>query len=350
MFNKKLVSVVLVLVLLGGSLLYLTGDANAWWIFGDDKEEENKTYTIRAGIGLNDKSAQYKALEKWKQMVEKRSDGRIKMELYHSSQLGDDREMMEALQLGTQEVTCPSTAPIGEFVSEFKVFDLPFLFPNNETADYVLDSKIGQNLLKKLEDKGMIGLAYWENGFRHLTNSKRAVKTPADVKGLKARTMENPMHLAAWREMGANPTPMAFGELFSAMQQGVVDGQENPWGTIYLQNFYEVQDYVTNTGHVYSPFVLMISKKFYDKLPKDLQKMLKETAKEVKDYQRRINREMNAEYREKLKDKMNVTILSAEEKQPFKEAVQPVYDKYKDEIGADLVESVLQKVKEYQQK
>ncbi|MBM7556860.1 TRAP transporter substrate-binding protein [Halanaerobacter jeridensis] len=349
MFNKKFASIALVLVLVAGSILAITGEAEAiFGIFGGDEKKE-KTYTIRAGIGLNDKSAQYKALEKWKQMVEKRSDGRIKMELYHSSQLGDDREMMEALQLGTQEVTCPSTAPIGEFVEGFKVFDLPFLFPNNEAADYVLDSKIGQNLLKKLEDEGMIGLAYWENGFRHLTNSKRPVKTPEDIKGLKVRTMENPMHLAAWREMGANPTPMAFGELFSAMQQGVVDGQENPWGTIYLQNFYEVQDYVTNTGHVYSPFVLMVSEKFYDKLPSDLQTMLRKTAKEVKEYQRRINREMNAEYRKKLKEKMNVTILSSEQKSAFKKAVQPVYDEYKEEIGADLVDSVLQKVEEYQQ-
>ncbi|AGB42405.1 tripartite ATP-independent periplasmic transporter solute receptor, DctP family [Halobacteroides halobius DSM 5150] len=351
MFNKKLTSVALVLVLLAGSLLTLSSDAGAWWIFGEDKDNnKKKVYTIRAGIGLNDKSAQFKALEKWKQMVEKRSDGRIEMELYHSSQLGDDREMMEALQLGTQEVTCPSTAPIGGFIPEFKVFDLPFLFPSNKAADYVLDGPVGQRLLKKLEKEGLIGLAYWENGFRHLTNSVRAVKTPADIKGLKVRTMENPIHLAAWEAMGANPTPMAFGELFSAMQQGVVDGQENPWGTIYLQNFYEVQDYVTNTGHVYSPFVLMVSEKFYDKLPSDLQKILRETAKEVKDYQRKINREMNAKYREKLKDKMNVTILSAEEKKAFQKAVQPVYEKYEEEIGAGLIKDVMNEVEEYQNK
>jgi hypothetical protein len=156
------------------------------------------------------------------------------------------------------------------------------------------------------------------------------------------------MHLAAWREMGANPTPMAFGELFSAMQQGVVDGQENPWGTIYLQNFYEVQDYTTNTGHVYSPFVLMVSKQFYDKLPSDLQDVVYEAAQKAKVHNRKTNRKMNAEYLEKLKDVMNVTILTPEQKAAFQEAVQPVYDQFKDEIGAELVEEVQAQVKEFQ--
>ncbi|TDO95187.1 tripartite ATP-independent transporter DctP family solute receptor [Halanaerobium saccharolyticum] len=305
-------------------------------------------YTINAGIGLNDKSAQYKSLEFFKKLVEKNSDGQIKVNLYHSSQLGDDREMMEALQMGVQEMTAPSTAPIAPFVNGFKVFDLPFLFPTHEAADYVLDGPVGQGLLKELEDIGIVGLAFWENGYRQLTNSVRAVKTPADVEGLKVRTMENPMHLAAWREMGANPTPMAFGELFSAMQQGVVDGQENPWGTIYLQNFYEVQKFTTNTGHVYSPFVLMISKQFYDKLPSDLQDVVYEAAQEAKVHNRKTNRKMNAEYLEKLKDVMNVTILTPEQKAAFQEAVQPVYDQFKEEIGAELVEEVQAQVKEFQ--
>ncbi|OEG63387.1 MAG: ABC transporter substrate-binding protein [Halanaerobium sp. MDAL1] len=305
-------------------------------------------YTINAGIGLNDKSAQYMSLEYFKKLVEERSDGKIEVNLYHSSQLGDDREMMEALQMGTQQMTCPSTAPIAPFVNGFKVFDLPFLFPTHEAADYVLDGPVGQNLLKQLEDEGLVGLAYWENGYRQLTNSKRPVESPEDVKGLKVRTMENPMHLAAWKEMGANPTPMAFGELFSAMQQGVVDGQENPWGTIYLQNFFEVQDYTTDTGHVYSPLVLMMSKQFYDKLPTDLQQVVKVAAIEAKHHNRKTNRAMNAEYLNKLKDVMEVTILTPEQKAEFQKAVQPVYDQFKDEIGAELVESVQQQVEEFQ--
>ncbi|MCK4259177.1 MAG: TRAP transporter substrate-binding protein [Halanaerobiales bacterium] len=307
-------------------------------------------YKINVGIGLNDKSAQYMSLEYFKELVEKNSNGEISISIYHSSQLGDDREMMEALQLGVQQMTCPSTAPIAPFISGFKVFDLPFLFPTNEAADYVLDGSIGQSLLDQMSEIGLIGLAYWENGYRQLTNSKHSVVTPADVKGLKVRTMENPMHLAAWKAMGANPTPMAFGELFSAMQQGVVDGQENPWGTIYLQNFFEVQQYTTDTGHVYSPFVLMISKKFWDKLPEDLQKVVKDAAVKGTAHNREINRKMNAEYLEELKTKMTVTILTTEQKAAFQKAVMPVYDQFKNEIGADLVDDVLKQVQEFMSK
>ena len=307
-------------------------------------------YKITAGIGLNDKSAQYQSLEFFKELVEKNSEGKIEVELYHSSQLGDDREMMEALQMGVQEMTCPSTAPIAPFVNGFKVFDLPFLFPTNESADYVLDSEVGQKLLDQLADIGIIGLAYWENGYRQLTNSAKAVKSPADVDGLKVRTMENPIHLAAWKALGANPTPMAFGELFSAMQQKVVDGQENPWGTIYLQNFFEVQDYTTDTGHVYSPFVLMISKKFWDDLPEDLQGIVKDAALQARNHNRKLNRQMNAEYLEKLKEKMDVTILTPEQRAAFQEAVQPVYDQFSEEIGPELIQDVQNLVKEFQSK
>ena len=307
-------------------------------------------FTINAGIGLNDKSAQFKSLEYFKGLVEKNSQQRIAVNLYHSSQLGDDREMMEALQMGVQEMTCPSTAPIAPFVNGFKVFDLPFLFPTPQSADYVLDGPVGQNLLKQLDDIGIVGLAFWENGYRQLTNSAKAVASPADVKGLKVRTMENPMHLAAWRKLGANPTPMAFGELFSAMQQGVVDGQENPWGTIYLQKFFEVQKFTTDTGHVYSPFVLMISKKFYDKLPEDLQKVVYDAAQQAKVQNRESNRKMNADYLEDLKKVMTVTILTPEQKAAFQNAVQPVYTQFEKEIGVELVKDVQKQVKKFQEK
>jgi len=317
--------------------------------FGGGQEESGaeETYTITAGIGLNDKSAQYQSLVYFKEMVEENSNGRITVELYHSSQLGDDREMMEALQLGTQEMTCPSTAPIAPFINGFKVFDLPFIFPNEGAADYVLDSEIGQQLLDELSGIGIKGLVYWENGFRQLTNDVRPVRTPEDVQGLKVRTMENPIHLAAWETMGANPTPMAFGELFSALQQDVVDGQENPWGTIYLQNFPEVQQYTTDTGHVYSPFVLMIAQEFWDNLPADLQDVVMDAAIESRGHNRELNRKLNAEYLEELKNVMNVTILTNEEKMAFQEATSAVYDQYAQEIGTDLVNDVREKVAEY---
>ncbi len=304
-------------------------------------------YLINAGIGLNDKSVQFKSLEYFKKLVEKNSDGRIEVRLFHSSQLGDDRNMMEALKMGTQEMTCPSTSPMTAFVNAFKIYDLPFLFVNEKVADYILDGPVGKKILDMLPDQGLVGLAYWENGFRMLTNSARAVKTPEDMKGLKIRTMESPIHLAIFKALGANPTPMAFGELFSAMQQGVVDGQENPWGTIYLQNFFEVQKYTTNTGHVYTPFVLLISKIFWDKLPEDLQAVVQDAADQAKVYNRKTQREMGEEYLQKLKGLMTVTILTDDEKVAFQKACQPVYDEYSKEIGEDLVKEVQELAAEF---
>ena len=311
---------------------------------GGDQEE---TYNIVAGIGLNDKSAQYESLVYFKELVEENSNGRVTVEIYHSSQLGDDREMMEALQRGEQEMTCPSTAPMAQFVPGFSVFDLPFLFPSNEAADYVLDGDVGQELLDELSDVGIKGLVYWENGYRHLTNSQRAIRTPSDVEGLRVRTMENPLHLDAWRAIGANPTPMAFGEVFSAMQQGVIDGQENPWGTIYLQNFPEVQSFATDTGHVYSPFVLMIAQSFWDELPSDLQEVVMDAAIQGREHNRELNRRYNREYLEELKDVMTVVELTQEERTQFQESVLPVYDEYADQIGEELIQRVRLSIDEF---
>lgn len=315
---------------------------------GQAEPAEAETFHIDVGLGLNDQSAQYASVEYFKELVEERSNGRITVAIYHSSALGDDREMMEDLQVGALEMTCPSTAPMVGFVPGYQVYDLPFLFPSYDAAYYVLDSDIGQDLLDQLEDVGIIGLAYWCNGFRHLTNSRREVRVPADVQGMRLRTMESPIHLGAWESAGANPTPMAFGELFSAMQQGVVDGQENPWGTIYLQSFPEVQDYATDTGHIYSPFVFMISKMFWDTLPAELQEIIEVAAIEARDHNRELNQRWNDEFREQLKDVMTVSELTMDERRQWQEAVQPVYDRFADQIGRDLIQAVQDTVAEWE--
>ncbi|MGP4059087.1 DctP family TRAP transporter solute-binding subunit [Halobacillus sp. H74] len=302
---------------------------------------------IKAGIGLNDDHPQYKGLLKFKEIVEKETDGAIKVETYHSGQLGDDRSMTEALQLGTQEVTIPSTAPLANFVPEFSVFDIPFLFPNEQVADKVLDGEVGQELLGKLEEQNLVGLAYWENGFRDLTNSERAVASVEDFEGLKIRTMENDLHLDAFKALGANPTPMAFTELFTAMQQGTVDGQENPYATIYLQKFYEVQKHVSNTHHIYSPFVFLMSKSFYDGLSEDQQKIVKDAAVEAGKYERKLNREANEKYLEKLQEEgMEYTEITDEARQEMKDAVAPVIEEYKSKIGEETVDKVYKAIEE----
>ncbi|MDF0727302.1 TRAP transporter substrate-binding protein [Cytobacillus sp. S13-E01] len=317
---------------------------------GTDKEENADTgevKTIRAGIGLNDKHPQYLGLLKFKEIVEEKTNGQIIVETYHSGQLGDDRTMTEALQLGTQEVVIPSTAPLANFVPEFSVFDFPFLFPNEQVADKVLDGEVGQKFLDKLSDQNLVGLSYWENGFRQVSNSKTPIASAADFKGLKLRTMENDLHLEAFRALGANPTPMAFTELFTAMQQGTVDGQENPFATIYLSKFYEVQDYVSNTNHIYSPFVFLMSKSFYDGLTEEQQKIVKDASVEAGLYERQLNREANAKYIEDLQaEGVTYTEISPEAYAEMKELVQPVIDKYADKIGKDIVQEVYGAIEE----
>jgi tripartite ATP-independent transporter DctP family solute receptor len=206
------------------------------------------------------------AIDTFAREVEKRTGGRYKVQTFYSGALGGERESIEAVQLGTQELTFSSTGPVPNFVPEAKVLDVPFLFRDKAHARAVLDGPIGQEMLGKFDAKGFKALAWAENGFRHMTNSKRPVNAPEDLKGLKMRTMENPVHIAAYKGLGIVTTPMAFPEVFTALQQGTVDGQENPLSVIMAAKFEQVQKHLSLTGHVYSPAIFLMNKGAFDKL------------------------------------------------------------------------------------
>ena len=304
-------------------------------------EKKVEAKVIKAGIGLNDQSPQYKGLLKFKEILEAESKGRYEVNLFASSQLGDDTKMMTSLRAGTLEMTCPSTAPIAGLDKKWMVFDLPFLFPDEEVADKVLDGPFGQQYLTSLADHGIIGMAFWENGFRQLTNNVHEIKTPADLKGLKIRTMENPVHLATFRGMGANPTPMPFGELFSALQQKTIDGQENPSTSNFLQKFYEVQKFSTLSNHFYSPFVFMYSKKIWDTYPKEDQDLILKAAREAGLYQRKINRDtMGDAVAGMEKAGMTVTRLTPEQHQAFMDATKEIAPQFEADLGTDNVKAI----------
>jgi tripartite ATP-independent transporter DctP family solute receptor len=306
---------------------------------------------IRISIGLNEQSHEYEGLKKFKEEVEKNSKGRYEVQMYANAQLGDDVKATEALRAGTLEMTAPSTSPLTGMSKELGVFDLPFIFPNSEIAYKVLDGPVGQKILDSLTSKGVVGLAYWDNGFRHVTNSVREIKSPADVKGMKIRTMQNPMHLAAWKALGANPTPMPFSEVFTAMQQKTIDGQENPTPTNYQQKFYEVQKYNTLTGHIYTPFVVLISKKTWDAMPPEDQKIFKDAAAVARDHERKVSADMNKSMVGKLREAgMTVTELTPDQLKAFQDAVAPVYKEFADKIGADTVKAVQEEVKKLTKK
>lgn len=222
--------------------------------------------TMRISISVAQNSHQGVAIDTFAKEVEQRTGGRYKVQTFYNGSLGGERESIEAVQLGTQELAFSSSGPVPNFVPETKILDVPFLFRDKAHARAVLDGPIGQELLGKFDSKGFKALAWAENGFRHVTNSKRPVNTPEDLKGLKLRTMENPVHIQAYKALGIITTPMAFPEVFTALQQGTVDGQENPLPVITSAKFDQVQKYLSLTGHVYSPCILVMNKGAFDKL------------------------------------------------------------------------------------
>ena len=222
--------------------------------------------TMKISISTAQNSHQGVAIDTFAKEVAARTGGRYKVETFYNGSLGGERESIEAVQLGTQELAFSSTGPVPNFVPDAKILDVPFLFRDKAHARAVLDGPIGQELLTKFDAKGFKALAWAENGFRHMTNSKRDVKEPADLKGLKMRTMENPVHIAAYKAFGIITTPMAFPEVFTALQQGTVDGQENPLPVIMSAKFSQVQKHLSLTGHVYSPCIFVMNKGSFDKL------------------------------------------------------------------------------------
>lgn len=277
-------------------------------------------------------------LMKFDELLREKSNGRIGLEIFPSAQLGSERETIEGVQMGTIDMTLVSTAPLSGFSDSFLLVDLPFIFTSREHAYAVLDGEIGQKMFADLEGKGIKGLVYFENGFRNITNSKHPIVHPEDLKGVKIRTMENPIHIDAFRALGANPTPIAFGELFTALQQKTVDAQENPLALIYSSKFHEVQNYLSLTGHFYAPASLLMNEDQWNSLSAEDQELLMQCAHEAKDWQRAAVRAMDEDVLEKFKE----AGLQVSEVDPFEwqKAMEPVYEKWQDTIGKDLIEQV----------
>lgn len=269
----------------------------------------------------------------------KRTGGRYKLQQFPSSALGGEREMIEAVQLGTQDLVITSTGPVGNFVAETRIFDIPFLFRDYAHARKVLDGPIGQEVLQKFPRRGLVGLVWLENGFRHITNSKHPVNGPEDIKGLKIRTMENKVHMEAFKTMGALPTPMAMNELFTALQQGTVDGQENPVPVILSNKLYTVQKNVSLTGHVYSPALLLISPGVWNKLSEADQKAFQEAAKVAAVANRkRVNDDENNGIA--TIKAAGVNVVEKVDITRFQKAVTPAYAVYAKEFGAASIKQI----------
>ena len=271
--------------------------------------------------------------------IEKGTQGRYKCQQCPNGSLGGEREMIEAVQLGTLDIVNTSTGPVGNFVPEVKIVDIPFLFRDYDHARRYLDGAAGQELLTKFPSKGLVALAWTENGFRHMTNSKRAIVKPADAAGLKMRTMENKVHMEGYKAFGIQPTPMAFPEVFGALQQGAVDGQENPIPVILASKFSQVQKHLSLTGHVYSPALYLTSPRLMNKLSEADKKVFYEAAKKAAVAQRKkVNEDEDNGIAQLEKEGMSV--VRKVDGQAFRAALAPAMASYTKEFGADNIRKI----------
>ncbi|MGQ2904166.1 MAG: TRAP transporter substrate-binding protein [Neoaquamicrobium sediminum] len=297
---------------------------------------------VKLGYALATTSHYGVAAEKWQEVVEAETDGRYVFRHFPSSGLGGEREVIEGVQLGTVEATIVSSGTLSNFVPETGVFDIPFLFRDLAHARAVLDGPIGQEILAKFDDVGLVALAWGEQGFRHITNNRNAIAGPADVAGLKLRTMENPTHITAFEALGAAPTPMAWPEVIGALQQGTIDGQENPLSVITSAKLSEVQKYLTLSGHVYSPAMLLVSKQLWDGMSEEDQEIFRNAASEAVTAMRGFVDDVETSGVAQLKEAgMDVGELSAEQKAMFQNALGGAYEQYYGTYGKDLIDQII---------
>ena len=278
-------------------------------------------------------------VNRFAELVKAKTNGRITVATYSSGKLGNEPQMQSSIQGGFLEIMVGPTSNLVGAIKEFGIFDLPFFYANFKEVDAVMDGPVGRKLFDKLEANNMVGLAYWDNGFRHMTNIKRKIEKVEDIQGLKIRVIPNPLFIGTFKALGANPVPMPYPELYNALESKAVDAQETPVGLIEASKFYEVQKYLTLTGHIYTPYVLLASKKWFTSLSDADKKLVMEAAQESAPYQRKLSRDAADHIAHKvLKGHgMEVATLAPAEQAKLRELVKPVVQKFSEVIGEDLV-------------
>lgn len=295
-------------------------------------------YIMRIGTTTEPEGHYHKGLLQFKERVEKYTDNQVRVDIFLSSQLGNERDMIEGLSMGLLEGSLTSSAPLANFSSDFLLLDLPYIVTDREKAYKVMDGEVGQAILGTMKPKGVLALGFWENGFRQVTNSRRPIVHPADLKGLKIRTMENPIHQYTFEFFGATPTPMAWSEVFLALQQGTIDGQENPLVIIDTVKVYEVQKYISMTGHFYSPAVFMLSRQIFESYPKDIQDAILKAEKEARDWERAYSAQLDVDLEKSMAAK-GVQFNNVD-KAEWQKACAPIYDKFKDRINPAYIKAM----------
>jgi len=325
------------------------GDAENAEQNADDGPGEIGVKTIKFSVGENEQHFLYDAAVAFKEHIEKETNGSIMVEIYPGGSLGNDREVLEAMQLGQIEMNAPSPAVLANFSKEFNLLTFPFIFPTQEIAEKVTTGPVGQELLSRLQQQGFVGLSIPNFGYRHVTNNKRPINSVDDLKDLKIRTMESKVHLDAFRALGANPTAMGWSDVFTGLQQGTIDGQENPLATIYTYKVYEVQDYISKTAHVYDWTVFVISNIFWDTLDSEQQNVIREAAEIARQVcSSRVAEEDALAEENIIKEGVPVNDLTDEARQEMSDIIEPVRLKYAEEADMDLYKRLMEEVKKAQ--
>lgn len=307
-------------------------------------EDDGEVYEMVFAHVVRPSTAKGQAAERFAELIEERSNGRIKMEVFPDSQLGSDREITEQMQSGTVHMNAPFTGVLPSFVPQFQVFDLPFLFSTREQAYNAMHGELGEELNKYLQEQGLLSLGYWDGGFKHLTNNVRPIKMPEDMDGLSMRASQSPLIISQFQALNAGGVSIDFAELYTALQSGTVDGQENPLSNIVSRKFYEVQDYMTLSGHGYMAYPLIINLDFFNSLPEDLQQLMREVADEVSEWQWELAAAEEEEYIEYLRNETDIEIheLTPEAVEAFKEVTAEVYEEFKEIEGSDRLLEIIE--------
>lgn len=301
-----------------------------------------KEHTFKVGIGLSDDHPQAQAVRHFAERLQAKSGGKMTAKLFASGTLGNDVSMTSSLRGGTLEMTIPDSSTLMSLIKPFGVLNLPLTFNTEQEADAVLDGPFGQKLLAMLPEKGLVGLGFWENGFRHVTNSRRPITKAEDLAGLKLRVIQSPLFLDTFSALGSNAIPMPFTELYTAMEQSAVDGQENPPATILASKFFEVQKHLVLSRHMYSAWVLLMSKKTWDGLSAEEQKVVQEAAREATLFERKTIRAFSENALSELKKAgMQITELPAAEQTKLRAKLQPVLTKYSREFGEQTTSDMM---------
>lgn len=298
-------------------------------------------FTFTFAHVLTDNTPNARAAVRFKEEVEKNSDGRIEIQIRPAAQLGGDVEIIEQTQMGMVHFAIPPTGNLANFNEKMYLYDLPFLMADDAAMMRVLDGDVGKELLATLDANNLHGINMWGAGFRHMTNNVRPINGPDDLKGIKMRTLQAPTILATYRAYGANPTAMAYTEVYNGLQQGVVEGQENPLANIYSMRFYEVQKYMTKTSHAYHTYAAVINKAAWDSLPEDLQKVVEDAMVVGRDASRQYTAEDEARILDEIKDQIEIIELTPEARAAFIEASKPIYDEFRPKVTPDILDRAI---------